>query len=125
VLVDQFAQLNIGGPDTIRNGCFPLCDADTDCTTPAVCVKNVYGLDVCATPGCRSDADCSADPCGKCLSGVIGGHVDGAWSDPSNSYCGYSGACDASSCAGCSAGAYDGGLGAWHTCFARALDAGP
>lgn len=100
VRVDQFAPSGLGGPATVRNGCFPLCQTDADCMAPAVCVTNVYGLLVCATPQCRSNDDCDRDDCGACLPGQVPAH--GAnYLDASGSRCSYAGSCDASSCAGC------------------------
>jgi hypothetical protein len=99
VRVDQFAMSAIGGPDSDYNGCFALCQSDADCAAPAICVRNVYGLDVCDTT-CRTDSDCNADPCGRCVQGVIYGH-GAIWLDPSSSWCGYSGPCEPSSCGGC------------------------
>jgi len=99
----------IGGPGSDFNGCFALCESDDDCSAPHACVKNLYGLDVCA-PACRTSADCVAETCGVCQPGSYSGH--GAnYDDPSTSYCWYPGPCDATSCEGCT----DGGAG-WHQC---------
>jgi hypothetical protein len=89
------------GTSTAYNGCFLLCTSDADCSAPAVCARNLYGLKVCATVDCRVDDDCRREPCGKCVPGQPGGQGR-VWEDWSTSRCAYGGACTASSCEGCS-----------------------
>lgn len=89
------------GTSSAYNGCFSLCTADADCSAPAVCTQNLYGLNVCATVDCRVDDDCRAEPCGKCVPGQPGGQGQ-IWEDWSSARCAYAGACTVSSCEGCS-----------------------
>lgn len=88
------------------NRCFELCVSDADCSAPASCVRNVYGLSVCATPQCRVDDDCRADPCGRCVPGRVGEQGQ-SWEEWGGARCIYSGACSADSCADCSTYGYD------------------
>jgi hypothetical protein len=73
-----------GGPGGNWNICAELCSGDSDCGAGRVCRPNVHGIAVCATPSCRSDADCTADRCGHCMPGLVPVH-GGAVIDPSNS----------------------------------------
>jgi hypothetical protein len=109
--VIQPAQNAVGGPDIWFNGCFQLCSSDADCAAPTECVRDLYGLDVCAMVGCRDKADCSADPCGVCEPGYYGAHGGIDYEDPSKSQCLYPGPCGNNSCAGCTSWG-----DAWHTC---------
>lgn len=107
--VTQPARNAVGGPSSDFNGCFELCETDGDCAAPETCVRNLYGLDVCAIVDCRTSADCNEEPCGVCEPGYYGGH--GAdYEDPSASRCWYPGTCSATSCAGCLGGPD------WHLC---------
>ena len=113
-------------PDTIVNVCLTLCDRDGDCLAPTVC-PNVYGLDMCAAPGCETDADCTADPCATCVPGVVRGRSH-YWLDPSGSHCIYSGGCGPSSCDGCTdrgGGPIAPALGRWVVAAQARNDASP
>jgi hypothetical protein len=91
----------IGGSSFPRNVCLVPCASDDDCTAPSICVGELHGLTVCKTGGCRNDADCSADACGKCVGGYVSGHAGAVYTDPSAKRCVYPGGCGQSSCQGC------------------------
>jgi hypothetical protein len=84
IRVLQPAKSALGGQDIPRNGCFALCDGSDDCEAAEHCVRNLYGLKVCA-PACRSDADC--DACTPCNQGYLVGHAGAVYADDSQSRC--------------------------------------
>jgi len=91
-----------GGPDQNFNLCLVQCENDSDCTG-ALCRRNQYGVKVCARPACASDADCTADPCGRCVPQVFIYHGGTTRLDFSSSSCIYSGECGPGSCGNCAA----------------------
>jgi hypothetical protein len=53
------------------------------------CLRNVYGVAVCVSATCASDADCKADACGRCRPGVLLAHGGVTYLDPSGASCAY------------------------------------
>jgi len=90
----------LGGPGSVGNICTELCSGDADCGVGRACRRDLHGLKVCATPSCASDADCTADPCGHCVPGIVyihGGHL----LDSTRAECVYEGPCAGHTCATC------------------------
>ena len=89
-----------GGPPNHFNSCFGVCRDDADCGG-ALCRRNDLGVSVCAMPACASDADCTAEPCGRCVPKVRQYHLLQVLLDYTASSCIYLGGCRPGSCSGC------------------------
>ena len=90
-----------GGPGSPGNICVELCTGDADCGANRVCRRNLFGLLVCASPACISDADCRSDRCGHCVPRMTVLHGGIQRFDLSQFECVYEGPCFPGSCAGC------------------------
>jgi hypothetical protein len=103
----------LGGPEGLTNLCRAPCAAATDCGAGRECRPDPDGVYTCQRRQCRTDADCTADACGRCAPSWKPGHIREIQL-PYVHRCVYAGRCRPGSCAGCASAAE--GNADLHTC---------
>jgi len=88
----------VSGGSFEENRCYAVCRSNDDCAAEQACVPNRFGVAVCVTPECRSDADCTEDACGHCVPERWMGFQGATWQGEPR--CVYEGPASGTNCGG-------------------------